>query len=161
MKRRVKPFTELSRWQKNRRLRQSIEESDIENNLHLEKESCKDSAVQKKQENIEEHQMENLSINSQCTEFNNTSQDSSYSNDYDEEEICFIENILENEQYLSNITKSADHNETFSSELQFWAIKNNISHVASSQLLKLYKKYHLIQRSQLMVAVFYIHRENV
>lgn len=80
MKRRVKPFTELSRWQRNRRLRQGIEEY-IEQSFDLKEESCIDSVIQYEKEDIEMHQMENHSIPLQRTEFNNFLQDSSYSSD--------------------------------------------------------------------------------
>lgn len=145
MKRRVKPYNELSRWQRNRRLRQIIEESDNEQSFYLEEESCV-HLVNKDEK--EKNQMENRSISVQYMEVDDILQDLNYSSDSNdcdkdiEEETGFIGNILHNEQYLNNTTNSVDRNETFLSELQLWAIKNNISHVAMSQLLKLYKKYH-------------------
>ncbi|XP_071633973.1 uncharacterized protein [Temnothorax longispinosus] len=62
MKRRVKPFNELLRWQKNRRLRliaTGIDESDISENHDLKARNCTDLDVGSKEKIIEERQIEN------------------------------------------------------------------------------------------------------
>lgn len=71
------------------------------------------------------------------TSSNEDVQDSTSSNEDVQEENYLIEKTLNNKT-----TNFVDCNETFSSELQFWAITNNISNDALSKLLKLYKKYH-------------------
>jgi len=87
MKRQVKPFNELSRWQRNRRLRQSIE-SDIFENYNLEEESNINIVIPTEEEIIEECQIENPFIPSQCTDFNEILQySSSDSNNSNIEEV--------------------------------------------------------------------------
>lgn len=66
MKRRVKPFTELSRWQRNRRLRQSIDELTSCKNYNFEKEINMDKISNEKRI-IEKCLMENSFIHSQVT----------------------------------------------------------------------------------------------
>ncbi|XP_024878552.1 uncharacterized protein LOC112458943 [Temnothorax curvispinosus] len=140
MKRRVKPFNELLRWQKNRRLRliaTGIDESDISENHDLKARNCTDLDVGSKEKIIEERQIENS-----LSDLNDTLYHSSNSNDSNkdiQEELS--ENILENEHNLNNCFADCS-NDTFLSEIQLWAIRNNISHVAVSELLKLYKKYY-------------------
>src|SRR5436190_22902214 len=90
MKRRVKPFNELSRWQRNRRIRQSIDK-DIFENYNFEEEN-----------NID--QVKNLSTHSQSIEFNDDMQYSSDDSINDcnnvqdvEEESNSIENAIDND----------------------------------------------------------------
>lgn len=145
MKRRLKPFYVLSQWQKNRRLRQDL--SDL---LNVQNNSCGDitcmdvavpNAVPNEGYNIEKRPMKNSSFYSHCTDFSDIQEDSnnsSHSNEHFKDNHDFTEDI-ENDFNIEIMT-SVD--KTFSSELKLWAISNNISHVALSQLLTLFKKYY-------------------
>lgn len=144
MKCRVKPFNEISRWQRNRCLRQDIDEA-IFKNYNFEEETNTNIAIPSKEQTIEKCQVENSVIHSQSPDLNDILQYSSDSNDSNEdvqEQIDLIEDTLDNDNKTTNTINFVDLNETFSSELRFWAITNNISHDALSKLLKLYKKYH-------------------
>lgn len=161
MKRRVKAFTKLSRWQRNRRLRQGIdksillqdydfeeEENSIDINIDNPNKEMKNLDISSLQADVPSVSSQSdvpFEVFSQSTDHNNSvqySNNSSESNIDVQEEVNVIENILDNNCETIGTTNFADRNETFSSELQVWAITNNITNNALSQLLKLYKKYH-------------------
>lgn len=146
----MKPFNKLSRWQRNRCICQSINESAIFENYDFEEETSINIAISSKERIIEKYQVETPFIHSQSTDFSDILRYSSDSNDSNvksnsnvnvQEEIDLIKNTLDNDK-TTNTTNFIDHNKTFSSELQFWAITNKISNNALSKLLKLYKKHH-------------------
>jgi len=104
MKRRVKPFNELLRWQRNRRLHQSIDESSVFENCDFEEKTS--TAIPSKEQIIENYQMENSFIQSQCTDFSDIlqySSDSSHSNVDIQEEMKLMENTADNNYNIHTI----------------------------------------------------------
>ena len=144
MKRRVKPFNELSRWQQNRRLRQDINEIIVSENTHdSEEERYMDLVVSTTEHNIENYEIRKDST-IQSKEISDILQDSDYSDkNYSSNDSDYFDEDFEGMTPENlNIKTFETCNKTFLSELKLWSVRNNISNIALSELLKLYKQYH-------------------
>lgn len=119
MKRRVKPFNELSRQQQNKRLHQNIDESSATfDNYDFKEETS--IAIPSKKQIHQNYQVENSFIPSQCTDCNDIlqySSDSNHSKVDVQEEMELMENTVNNNYKTINTINLVDHNETFASEL--------------------------------------------